>query len=148
MPQRDALHAAVRTALERDGWTITHDPLVLPIGRHNLFVDLGAQRLLAAERGTERIAVEIKCFSGRSEVVDLEQALGQYVLYRGLLRRSEPARELLLAITRAAFASLFESDLGRLARDDAALALLVFDPVKEVVVEWLRPTSTLRSSSA
>ncbi len=138
----------VRTALERDGWTITHDPLVLPIGRHNLFVDLGAERLLAAERGQEHIAVEVKVFGGRSEVVDLEQALGQYMLYRGLLRRSDPGRELILAVPKSAYESILESELGRVAQEDVALALLVFDPVEEVVVRWLRPTNTPRSSSA
>src|ERR1044071_6596819 len=106
MPQRDAFHATVRTALERDDWTITDDPLVLPVGRHTLFVDLGAERLLAAERRQERIAVEVKTFVGRSEVAGLEQALGQYVLYRGLLRRSDPGRELVLAIPHAVYESL------------------------------------------
>jgi len=35
---------------------------------------------MAAERANERIAVEIKSVVGTSEVVDLEQALGQYLL--------------------------------------------------------------------
>src|SRR5262245_2521131 len=76
MPARDTTHAAVRVALERDGWTITADPFVLPVGLHNLYVDLAAERVLAAERGSERIAVESKSFVGRSEIADLEQALG------------------------------------------------------------------------
>jgi hypothetical protein len=138
MPQRDAFHSTVRTALERDGWTITDDPLVLAIGRHNLFVDLGAERLLGAERGHERIAVEVKGFVGRSEVADLEQALGQYVLYRGLLRRSDPARELLLALPKAVYESLLTSELGRVARDEIALAMMVFDPEAEVIWQWFR----------
>jgi hypothetical protein len=32
-------------------------------GGKNLFVDSGAKRLIAAERGVERIAVEVKCFT-------------------------------------------------------------------------------------
>lgn len=64
MRQRDTFHAAVRTALERDGWTITDDPLLLAVGVHKVYVDLGAERLLAATRAGERIAVEIKSFIG------------------------------------------------------------------------------------
>lgn len=90
MPRRDAYHDAVKNALIKDGWTITHDPLTLPFGSHKLFVDLGAERLLAAERGSERIAVEVKTFAGPSEVTDMEQALGQYLLYRSVLSRSDP----------------------------------------------------------
>ena len=73
---RDVFHNAVRRALETDGWTITHDPLVVPFGDHNLFVDLGAERMLAAEKADRKIAVEIKSFLSRSPVEDLERALG------------------------------------------------------------------------
>ena len=65
MPARDIYHETVKNALVKDGWTITHDPLRLRLRRgKNLFVDLGAERLLAAERGTEKIAVEIKTSRG------------------------------------------------------------------------------------
>jgi hypothetical protein len=49
-------------------WTITHDPLTLAFGVHNLYVDLGAERVIAAERAGEQIAVEIKSFVGPSEL--------------------------------------------------------------------------------
>ncbi len=62
------LSRCVRTALVKDGWTITHDPLVLPFGERSLRVDLGAQAPVAAERDGRKIAVEIKSFVGRSEI--------------------------------------------------------------------------------
>jgi len=74
-----------KSALIKDGWTITHDPLSLKWGLKDLFVDLGAQRLLAAEKGREKIAVEVKSFVGPSDLDDLEKALGQYVLYHDVL---------------------------------------------------------------
>lgn len=58
MPRRDIIHEAVKNALVKDGWTITDNPLFLEYGTEDMYVDLGAERLLAAERGTERIAVE------------------------------------------------------------------------------------------
>jgi DNA-binding phage protein len=136
MPARDRLHDVVRVALERDGWVITADPLVLPVGLHNLYVDLAAERVLAAERGTDRIAVEVKGFTGRSEVADLEQALGQYVLYRALLERSDPTRKMILAVPRAPWLSLFESELGRAAREGVDVHAMVFDPGTMEVWRW------------
>ncbi|HEU4410582.1 MAG TPA: element excision factor XisH family protein [Polyangiaceae bacterium] len=79
MPARDALHDHVRRALERDGWAVTHDPLRLSVRQWQLYVDLGAERLLAAEKGPRQIAVEIKTFAGPSDVRDLEDAVGQFV---------------------------------------------------------------------
>jgi hypothetical protein len=51
MPKKDKHHQIVRLALEKDGWTITHDPLVVPVGTRKVNVDLGAERLLAAKKG-------------------------------------------------------------------------------------------------
>jgi len=138
MPPRDSVLPAVRTTIEREGGVITADPLVLPVGLHNLYVDLAAERVVAAQRGEEQIAVEIKSFRGRSEVADLEQALGQFVLYRGILHRSEPKRQMVLAVPRATWGSLFESELGRTAREELSLVVVVFDPVREEVWQWFR----------
>jgi hypothetical protein len=138
VPQRDTYHSAVKSALVKDGWTVTHDPFTLSFGVHNLYVDLGAERLLAAERAGERIAVEVKSFVGTSEVADLEQALGQYLVYRSLLQRKEPARRLVLAMPSEAFDSIFATDLGRAIEEDYAPAILVYDPEQEVIRQWHR----------
>ena len=74
MPAKDLFHATVRKALEKDGWVITADPLVLTIGLRSVFIDLGAEKLIAAERGAEKIAVEVKSFIGASPISDLEVA--------------------------------------------------------------------------
>jgi len=68
MPALDRHHHAVRNALVKDGWTITHDPLTLNIGRDRLHVDLGAERVIGAEKGVRKIAVEIKTFAGASSI--------------------------------------------------------------------------------
>ena len=98
MPARDKYHDCVRNALIKDGWTITKDPYTLKWGTKDLFVDLGAERILAAEKGAEKIAVEIKSFTGPSEMADLEQALGQFTLYGAILDEQEPDRKLFLAV--------------------------------------------------
>ena len=81
MPAKDVYHEAVKNAMFKDGWTITHDPFRIRLARgKNLFVDLGAERLIAAERGSEKIAIEIKSFRRASDMKDLEEAIGQFVL--------------------------------------------------------------------
>jgi hypothetical protein len=134
----------VRCALEKDGWTVTHDPLHLRWGKRDLYVDLGAEQLLAAERGAVRIAVEIKMFSGASAVEDLQQALGQFVMYQDVLARREPGRVLYLAIALDVREELFEEPLGTLLLENSRLRLLVFDPTTEVITSWTPapPTAT------
>jgi hypothetical protein len=83
MAAKDIYHETFVRALEKDGWRITHDPLTLSVGKTDLLIDLGAERILAAERDTERIAVEVKSFLKPSPVQDLKEAIGQYILYQG-----------------------------------------------------------------
>jgi len=80
MAAKDIYHEDVRSALIKDAWTITDDPLRLRWGKKDYYVDLGAERLIAAEKPGRRIAVEIKSFLGPSLVDDMEKALGQYDL--------------------------------------------------------------------
>jgi hypothetical protein len=136
MPARDTYHNQVTQALIKDGWTITHDPLRLQWGRKDMYVDLGAEQLLAAEKGMQKIAVEIKSFSGLSEMDDLEKALGQYILYHDVLQRVEPDRILYLAINEAIFVDLFEEPVGTLLIENGRIQLLVFDSQEEVIRRW------------
>lgn len=60
MPAKDIYHDAVKIALEKDGWTITKDPLVLQWGAKDLFVDLGAEKLLAAQKIMKKLLLKLK----------------------------------------------------------------------------------------
>lgn len=72
---RDLFHNIVRTALEKDGWTITDDPLSIRCGGVDIQIDLGLEKLLAAEKGTNKIAVEIKNFVSASKISEFIQHL-------------------------------------------------------------------------
>ncbi len=139
MPARDIYHNHVRQALIKDGWAITDDPLKLLIGGRDLYVDLGAERLLAAERAGRRIAVEVKSFVSKSPVADLEEALGQYTLYHDILldTETEADRILYLALRRSAFKALFEEPIGQVLLKNNRLRLLVFDPRRKEIVQWI-----------
>ena len=62
MPARDKYHDEVKNALLKDGWTVTHDPYIIDYEDVTVYADLGAERLIAAERGSQKIVVEIKSF--------------------------------------------------------------------------------------
>lgn len=137
MPNRDLYHPCVKHALVRDGWHITHDPFSLKLGKKDMFVDLGAERFLAAEKQNIKIAVEIKSFIGASEVEDLRNAIGQYILHRAALKRFELSRLLYLAIREITFIKIFEEEIGQALLEDENVKLLIFSPEKEVVVRWI-----------
>ncbi|MCP4203352.1 MAG: fatty-acid synthase, partial [bacterium] len=86
--------------------------LRLNYGTRNLYVDLGAENLLAAEKEHRLIAVGVKSFAGESDMHDLEMALGQFVLYRGVLAQVDPERTLYLAIPSFAFDDVFADQFG------------------------------------
>jgi hypothetical protein len=137
MPAKDIYHDAVRNALIKDGWTITHDPLILKWGLKDLYVDLGAEQLVAAEKEGRKIAVEVKSFVSQSEVEDLETAVGQFVLYHDIMSRTEPDRVLYLAVRAAVFSSVFEEPIGQVLLENQRVKLVVFDPQAEVIVKWI-----------
>lgn len=137
MPAKDIYHEVVKQALVKDGWKITHDPLVLKWGKKDMFVDLGAEYLLAAEKGAQKIAVEVKSFLGPSELDDLEKALGQYILYHDVLAEREPDRTLYLAVPREMREELFEEPIGQLLLKNNRLRLIFFEHHREEIVAWL-----------
>ncbi len=136
MPAKDTYHAAVKNALIKAGWTITNDPLTLSLGQKDAYVDLGAERVLGAERGSEKIAVEIKSFLSASDIRDLEVAVGQYVFYRSLLLRLEPSRKIFLAVPQSVYETTFAEPISRPVLEDMQVALILFDPQEETIIAW------------
>jgi hypothetical protein len=94
---KDLFHDVVKDALIEEGWKITHDPFPVDYGDVQMQIDLGAERLLAAQKDSEKIAVEIKSFTNPSAIAEFHTAVGQYLNYRRALRVQEPTRILYLA---------------------------------------------------
>lgn len=138
MPARNIYHDAVVNALVADGWTITDDPLHISYGGREFYVDIGAERgPIAAEKEGRRIAIEIQSFLGPSEVRDLQEAIGQFTVYRTLLAERDPDCVLYLAVSRTTFDGIFSERLGQLRIARVPLPLLVFDEKEEKVVQWI-----------
>jgi hypothetical protein len=59
MSAKDKFHDTVKKALQKDGWVITDDPLYIPLERiTGMYIDLAAEKLVAAEKDNRKIAVE------------------------------------------------------------------------------------------
>lgn len=136
MPAHDLIHNRVKNALIKDGWTITDDPYVIVYEDERLFADLAAERPVAAERGSDKIVVEIKSFLGLSLIRDLEEAIGQYSLYYTLLAEIAPDRKLYLAIRDTVYEKLQQREIFRLLTSRQSYALVIVDIEQEEIVQW------------
>lgn len=93
--------------------------------------------MLAASKGSQKIAVEIKTFIGTSRIADLEGAVGQYIVYRMALRRIEPERLLYLAVPQPILANLFQArELWRAFLVDEGGKVFGYDVDTEEIVQW------------
>lgn len=138
MAVKDFYHEPFVRALQKDGWIITHDPLTLPFQDTSLLVDVGAEQTIAAERGAERIAVEIKSFLKLSPIQDLKEALGQYILYADVMAESpdHSDRTLYLAVREETYNDVFDDDQTQRILRRRNIRLVIFDPIREEIVQW------------
>lgn len=136
MAAKDLYHDTARIALIKDGWTITDEPFSLKVGKRDLFIDFGAEKLIVASKDERKIAVEVKSFIGNSPIKDLEQALGQYLLYSNILRRDYPDRILYLAIRDDIYHTFFNEEIVQIAIESQSIRVIVFDALKQEIVEW------------
>jgi hypothetical protein len=133
---RDRFHELVRLALEKDGWSISDDPLHLRWGKIDLYIDLAAEQPIAAERHGEKIAVEIKSFLRQSSVNEFHTAIGQYTSYRVALAREDPQRVLYLAIPAVVFDDFFTTPFAEAVVQASQVNLLVYSLDVPEIVQW------------
>ncbi|MEG4283824.1 XisH family protein [Microcoleus sp. A006_D1] len=138
MSAKDRFHNAVKRGLEKSEWVITHDPLRLEFAENErVEIDLGAERLLAAEKLGKKIAVEVKSFLSASALSDFHTALGQFLNYRLVLEKIEPDRTLYLAVPLATYESFFSRELPQASVRQHQVKLIVYNPVQEAIVKWI-----------
>ena len=68
---------------------------------------------------------------------ELEEAVGQYQVYRSVLTELEPGRVLYLAVPQRVCESLFAERFGQLIRQCLQLRLMVFDEHEDRIVAWI-----------
>lgn len=138
MSAKDRFHQVLKNALEKDKWMITHDPLRLKFGNVNFQIDLGAEKIIAAEKGKQKIAIEIKSFLNPSAINDFYSALGQFLSYRIALENFEPERTLYLAIPFDTYKTFFQFEFTQIAINKYQIPLIIYDPISEVIIEWIK----------
>ncbi|MGB3656036.1 MAG: XisH family protein [Rivularia sp. (in: cyanobacteria)] len=137
MSAKDKFHDVVKTALQKDGWVITDDPLRVPIDRiTNMYIDLAAEKLIVADREGEKIAVEVKSFLGASNLSEFHTALGQFINYRYALEDFEVQRILYLAVPVKTYEDFFTMPFVQSVIQRSSVNLLIFNPEKQEIVQW------------
>ena len=71
--------------------------------------------------------MEVKSFVGQSDVKDLEQALGQYIVYQQIIDANDENRLLYLAITQLTYNNVFSIEIGQILIKNKIIKLIVFD---------------------
>jgi hypothetical protein len=137
MSAKDTTHNAVRHALEKEGWLITQDPYYIKVGGVEMYIDLGAESIVAAEREGQKIAVEIKSFLGASSISEFHTALGQFFNYRLALEEKDPDRVLYLAVPQNTYDEFFTLQFIQKAITRSDLKLIVYIAEQEVISQWI-----------
>jgi hypothetical protein len=142
MPAYNVFHDAVKRGLIKEGWKITADPYFVQFGDISQYIDIAAEKLIGAERGDRRIAIEVKSFTSPSMVTEFHAALGQFLHYRMILEKEDPDRVLYLAVPIDAFDSFFALLFARTSVQRHGVHLIVYDPESEVLVQWIKQRNT------
>ncbi|MEM6397269.1 MAG: element excision factor XisH family protein [Bacteroidota bacterium] len=139
MAAKDFYHNQVIEALTKDGWEITHDPYVLPLETTKVLIDLGAERdVIGATNGKEKIAVEVKSFLGKSDVIQFRDAFGQYLIYLNILSKQEPDRELFLAVPEQFYNRLLTEPSFMEVIKKYSILMLIYNPTTKNIESWIK----------
>ncbi|MDY7015689.1 MAG: XisH family protein [Cyanobacteriota bacterium] len=137
MPAKDVFHDPVKRSLEKDGWTITDENLFIKIDTVEFYIDLIAERILAAEKAGQKIAVEVKSFIGVSVITEFHSALGQFINYRLALKKQQPDRILYLAVSFDIYEDFFTGSFIQEVIAENQVKLVIFSPNQEEIVLWI-----------
>ncbi|MEH2420022.1 MAG: XisH family protein [Nostoc sp.] len=136
---KDVFHQQVKKALIKDGWIITHDPFTIRISEAiKLQIDLAAENTIAAERNTEKIAVEIKSFIADSDISEFHTALGQYLNYCQAIEEQEADRVLYLAVPIETYQDFFQLSFVQRALHRYQVKLIIYDPKHQEIRLWIK----------
>jgi hypothetical protein len=113
MPAKDRHHDAVKRALIKDGWSITREQVLFIVADRHVWIDIEASK--GSQQRT--ILIEVKGFEGSSQVNELMDAVGKYVVYRAVIDEAGgQTMPLYLAITDTIYQSILSERIGVIAR--------------------------------
>jgi hypothetical protein len=133
---KDIYHYIVKEALIQEGWTITDDPYYIETDDVDFEVDLGAEKIIGAEKEGVKIAVEVKSFVATSFVYEFHRVLGQWNNYSINLEDFEPNRKLFLAVPLKIYTDSFHLSFVQKAIKRFKIKLIIFDAESKKIVKW------------
>jgi hypothetical protein len=134
VPTKDFYHDTVIRALIRDGWTILKEQVRLTFNDRYMWIDLQAVK----QSESRVILIEIKELDDVDSPIDaLANALGKYLLYRMGLQSAGSQIPLYMAVSENSYNGILSSAIGVQTRNEFKIALLVFDPLQEVITRWI-----------
>jgi hypothetical protein len=135
---KDIFHQQVKNALIKDGWKITHAPFTLRISEVvKLRIDLAAENTIAAEKGSDKIAVGINSFIGDLDIRIFHTALGQYLNYCQAVEEQEPERVVYLAVPFETYQDFFQLAFIQRTLTRYQVKLMIYDHTLEEIQQWI-----------
>ncbi|MBZ0306889.1 MAG: XisH family protein [Anaerolineae bacterium] len=133
MPALDQYHFYVVNALESAGWKVADKQFSLEVGERDLYPDI-----LAEKGETQRIVVEVKTYNKmRSLIHQLEETVGQYILYQIALAENKLSFPLYLAMIAEDFQGIFSEPIGQRVIQKVGIKLIVIGVFTEEIIQWL-----------
>lgn len=131
MPAKDKYHDNVIHALEKDGWKVIRDQVLITIGKRHLWIDL------KVELDGQFRYIEIKGFETEYSIVDyLYRVTGQYLTYLAAIEHLQLDIPLFLAVPEHAFHGILNETLGQIVMNKAKINLMVFNVEREEILQW------------
>jgi len=134
---KDIFHKLVKEALIKDGWTITHDPYTFNDWDPEWEIDLGAEKIIAASKENQKIAVEVKSFLATSFAYEFHQVLGQYMNYRINLNLIEEDRVLYLAVPLKIWKTDFQRKGIKVSVEGLKVRLCIYNTELKHIEKWI-----------
>lgn len=134
---KDKLHNLVKEILINDGWEITHDPYPFKDWNPDWEIDLGAEKMIAAEKGKQKIAVEVKSFLAASFGNEFHAIMGQYINYNLGLSQIEPDRILFLAVPRDIWETEFQRSGIQFSVNSVQMKIVIYNIETKKIEEWI-----------
>lgn len=136
MPAIDNCQPQVINGVRKEGWRIDKAPL---FARLDSFIDILALRSKTNNGSLEQIiVVEVKCFDDRVGFLDdLYRSIGQYLVYRKILRTRTSEVPIYLALPNTAYHTISQMRVILDVIHEIDMKLLVVNLDTEEIETWI-----------
>ena len=136
MPALDKCHPIMVRALQNDHWWPESKSPRLSVEDRTVIIDIRARR---DDNGTNQqiLMVEVKCFPDEDTITtETYTALGQYIVYRGMLEALGDTTPLYLAVPESICQTVFDIVIMKIVRD-YQIKIIVVSLEQEKIVQWI-----------